>query len=91
MNGQVSRDCTQELYIWPGFLKERRQEERTGSSSLNFFLVVLYCASEFLALNCITDLLQIVNDTWEHLSFRSTCVFVPFDKGFPCSHTELLP
>ena len=32
--------CTQELYMWPHVLKERWQEERTGSSSLNFFQAV---------------------------------------------------
>ena len=32
--------CTQELYTWPHVLKERWLEERTGSSSLNFFQVV---------------------------------------------------
>ena len=42
VNGQVSLAwsialCTQELYTWPRVLKERWHEERTGSSSLNFF------------------------------------------------------
>ena len=35
--------CTQELYIWPRVLKERWREERTGTSSLNFFQVVFTC------------------------------------------------
>ena len=34
---------THELYMQPRVLKERRQEERTGSSSLNFFQVVFTC------------------------------------------------
>ena len=46
VNGQVSLAwsivlCTQELYTWPHVLKERWQEERTGSNSLNFFQAVL--------------------------------------------------
>ena len=45
VNGQVSLARSialgaQELYMWPCVLKERWQEERTGSSSLNFFQVV---------------------------------------------------
>ena len=45
VNGQISlawsiAHHTQELYMRPGVLKERWQEERTGSSSLNFFQVV---------------------------------------------------
>ena len=45
VNGQVSLAwiialCTQELYTWPSVLKERWHEERTGSSSLNFFQAV---------------------------------------------------
>ena len=31
---------TQHLYTWPRVLKERWREERTGSSSLNFFQAV---------------------------------------------------
>ena len=43
--GQVSQAWsivlrTQELYTWPHVLKERWQEERTGSRSLNFFQAV---------------------------------------------------
>ena len=34
---------TQHLYTWPHVLKERWQEERTGSSSLNFFQAVFTC------------------------------------------------
>ena len=42
VNGQVSLAwsiafCTQELYMWPRVVKEWWQEERIGSSSLNFF------------------------------------------------------
>ena len=45
VNGQVSLAwsivlCTQELYTQPRVLKERWWEERTGSSSLNFFQAV---------------------------------------------------
>ena len=45
VTGQVSpawstEHHTQELYTWPRVLKERWQEERTGSSSLNFFQAV---------------------------------------------------
>ena len=45
VNGQVSLAWsialrTQELYIWSRVLKERWHEERTGSRSFNFFLVV---------------------------------------------------
>ena len=43
-NGQVSLAWsialrTRELYTWPRVLKERWHEERTGSRSLNFFLL----------------------------------------------------
>ena len=34
---------TQELYTWPRVLKERWREDRTGSSSLNFFQAVFTC------------------------------------------------
>ena len=45
VNSQVSLAwiialCIQELYTWPRVLKERWREERTGSSSLNFFQAV---------------------------------------------------
>ena len=45
VSGQVSLAwsfalCTQELYTWPHVLKERWQEERADSSSLNFFQAV---------------------------------------------------
>ena len=48
VNGQVSLAwsialCTQELYTRPFVLKERWREERTGSSSLNFFQAVFTC------------------------------------------------
>ena len=33
--------CTEQLYTWPSVLKERWWEERTGSSSLNFFQAVI--------------------------------------------------
>ena len=33
---------TQELYAWPCVLKERWQEERTGSNSLNFFFQAVF-------------------------------------------------
>ena len=44
VNGQVLMAWsialyTQHLYLWPHILKERWQEERTGSNSLNFFQV----------------------------------------------------
>ena len=45
VSGQVSLAWsmalrTQELYIWPGVLYERRWDVRTGSISLNFFQAV---------------------------------------------------
>ena len=48
VNGQVSLAWssalhTQQLYMWPRVLKERWWEERTGSSSLNFFQAVYTC------------------------------------------------
>ena len=48
VSGQVSLAwsialSTQELYTRPRVLKERWQEERTGSSSLNFFQAVFTC------------------------------------------------
>ena len=48
VNGQVllawsTALYTQHLYTWPHVLKERWQEERTGSNSLNFFQVVFTC------------------------------------------------
>ena len=63
VNGQVSLAwsialCTQELYTWPCVLKERWQEERTGSNSLNFFQAVFTrCGWKFTATGC-----------WEHVS-----------------------
>ena len=48
VSGQVSLAWsivlhTQELYTWPQVLKERWREERTGSSSFNFFQAVFTC------------------------------------------------
>ena len=48
VTGQVSLAwsivlCTHEMYTMPGVLKERWREERTGFSSLNFFLAVFTC------------------------------------------------
>ena len=44
--------CTQELYMRPRALKERWWEERTGSSSLNFFQAVKKGSCQFLAKEC---------------------------------------
>ena len=48
VTGQVSLAwsialCTHELYTRPRVLKERRPEDRTGFSSLNFFQAVFIC------------------------------------------------